>query len=98
MSKTSSRFDQIVNRLNVGQDEVRSRHGIIECHLASIDPGNGQAEGLAANEIRELRLPGMQNGFLRAAGMLDQITKQRAVRLVSLRPLRRTHEIELSLQ
>jgi hypothetical protein len=84
--------------LNVGKDEVRSRYGIIQRHLASVDPGDGQAERLAANQIRKLRLPGMQNFFLGAAGMLDQVTKQRAVRLVALRPLRRTHEVELSLQ
>src|SRR5690348_2446100 len=40
----------------------------------------------------------MQNFFLGAAGMLDQVTKQRTVRLVPLRPLGRTHEVELSLQ
>src|SRR5262249_56419341 len=35
-----------------------------------------QSERLAANQIRKLRLPDMQNFFLGAVGMLDQVTKQ----------------------
>jgi hypothetical protein len=42
--------------------------------------------------------PGMQDVFLGAACMLDQVSEQRAVGLVAACALRRAHQIEFALQ
>ena len=66
--------------------------------LPPVDPGDGQSERLAADQIGELRLPGMEDLVFCDTRIVDQIAKQRSVRLVTLRPLRRANEIEIALQ
>src|SRR5882672_4350902 len=92
-----SEFDDGAERREVAEDEIGTRDRIVERHAAAIDPGDGQAEGLAADEVGELRLPGMENLVLRHAGIGDQGTEERAVRLVALGALGRADEVETPL-
>ena len=61
---------------------------------APIDPGDSQAQRLAAHQIGELRLTRMENVLLRHAGIVDEVAKERAVRLVALGALSRADDIE----
>jgi len=56
--------------------------------VAAVDPGDGQSERLAADQIGELRLSEWNISFFATPGIVDQIAKQRSVRLVALRTLR----------
>src|SRR5207253_4480447 len=75
-------FNDIIQRLNVGQDEVRAWHRIVERDTAAVDPRDGQSERLSTDQIGELRLAGMEDLVLRDAGIVDQVAEQRSVRLV----------------
>src|SRR5882757_932225 len=90
--------DDIAERMNVRKNEVRRRNRRIERNLAAVDPGYGQSKRFAADEIGELRLPGMKDLVFRNACVRDQIAKQRAVGFVSFGALRRTHQVEVLLQ
>jgi hypothetical protein len=84
--------------LDVREDEVRTRHGIVQGHVAAVDPGDGQSERLAADEIGELRLTRVEDLVLRYARVLDQVAKQGAVGLIALGPLRGADQVEVSLK
>src|SRR5262249_55945840 len=73
-------------------------NGVVQGDAAAVDPGDGQAQRLATDKIGELGLPTMQDIGVRHAGMRDEISKQRAVRVVALGALRGADEIEGSLQ
>ena len=60
-----------------GKNEVRARHCGAERDLAAIDPDDGQAERLAADQIGELRLSGVQDLVLGTACMLEQVSRAR---------------------
>src|SRR5262249_37469107 len=74
------------------------RHGRVESYLAPIDPGDGQSERFAADKIGELRLARVKDLVFRDARILDQVAKQRAVRLVAPSPLRSAYQVEVSPQ
>ena len=57
--------DDAAQGLNVRENEIRTRNGSVEGYLAAVDPGNGQSERFAADEVGELRLPGVQDLVLR---------------------------------
>ena len=84
--------------LDIRENEIRAGNGSVEGYLAAVDPGDGQSQRFAADEIGELRLPGVQDLVLRDARILDQVAKQRAVRLVAIGPLRGAYQVEVSLQ
>jgi hypothetical protein len=93
-----SQFDKIAQRLNIRKDEIRTRNGGVESDLAAVDPGNGQSKRFTADEIGELRLPGVQDLILRTTRIFDQIAKQRSIGLVALGSLCRAYQVEVSLQ
>jgi hypothetical protein len=90
--------DDAAQGLNIRENEIRARDGSVEGYLSAVDPSNGQSKRFAADEIGELRLPGVQDLVLRDARILDQIAKKRAVRFVALGPLRGAYQVEVSLQ
>src|ERR1700722_16533632 len=91
-----SHVDNATERLNVRKDKIRTRNGSVQGDLATVDPGNRQSERLAADEIGELRLPGVQDFLFGATRLFDQEAKQRAVGLIALGPLGRAHQVEVS--
>jgi len=80
------------------ENEIRTRNRSVEHNLATVDPGDGQSKRLAADEIGELRLSGVQDFVPGATCIFDQVAKQRTVGLVAFRPLCRAHQVEVSLQ
>jgi hypothetical protein len=52
------------------------RNGSGEHNLATVNSGNGQSERLAADEIGELRLSGVQYFVPGATCIFDQVAKQ----------------------
>src|ERR1035438_6522343 len=88
--------NKLDQRLHVRQNKIWARNGIVERDSAAVDPGDGQSERLAADQIGKLGLPGVKDLVPGAARIFNQITKQRAIRLVPFRPLCRAHQIEIS--
>ena len=82
----------------IGQTKIRAGDGRVEGYLATVDPSNGQSKRFAADEIGELRLPGVQDLVFGDARILDQVAKQGAVGFVALGPLRGAYQVEVSLQ
>src|SRR5712664_1839346 len=82
-SLISLNADDAAQGLNIRENEIRAWDASVECYLATVDPSNGQSKRFAADEIGELRLPGVQDLVLSDARILDQVAKERAVRLVA---------------
>lgn len=89
--------DDAAQGLNIRENEIRAGDGTVEGYLAAVDPSDGQSSRFAADEVRELRLPGVQDIVLRDARILDQVAKQRAVRLIAPGPLRGAYQVEVPL-
>ena len=64
-----SGLDQIEQRGDVREHVVRLRHGRVQRDAAAVDPRDRQAQRLAADHVRELRLAGMQDVVAAASGM-----------------------------
>ena len=92
------RLYEFAEGLNIGENVVRARNGAVQRDLAPVDPGDGQPKRFAADQIRELRLPRMQDVFFGGARMIDQVSEQCAVGLIAPRALRRSApEIEFAV-
>ena len=66
----------------------------MQFEIASVDPGNRQAQRLAADHVGVLRLAGVQNLRNRHPSVGDQVAEEGSVRLVAASPFRRTYEID----
>src|SRR3984957_20800600 len=90
-------LDQRNQRCNVRKNEIGLWHGRSQFDVAPVDPGDRQAERLAADHVGELRLPGMQDLIQGNAGVLQQIAEESPVRLVAARLFGRENQIEFAL-
>src|ERR1700730_17773383 len=62
--------------------------------IAPVDPGDRQAQRLAADHVGVLRLAGVQNLRNRHASVGDQVAEEGPARLVDASPFSRTYEID----
>src|SRR4030095_8366383 len=85
---------EIPERGEAGKGEIRAGHARVQAEPSPIDPRDGQAERLAADHVRELRLPGMKNLFQADSGARDEIAEEAPVRLVAARLLGGADEVE----
>ena len=65
---------------------------------APVDPGDPQPERLAPDQVGELRLVGVEDLVLADCRMIDEVSEQRAVRLVALGTFGGADEVELAPQ
>jgi hypothetical protein len=52
--------DEAAQGLNIRENEIRAWDGSVEGYLAAVNPSDGRSQRFAADEIGELRLPGVQ--------------------------------------
>src|SRR5262249_56525894 len=66
----------------------------VQVDATPVDPARREAERLAADHVGELRLTGVQNFRYRDPRLRDQVSEQRAVRLVTAGSFGRADQIK----
>ena len=88
--------EQITQGFESVKDEVGPRNLGTQIEIATINPSYSEAQGLSAYHIGELRLPGVQYLLNCYPRMIQKISKESAVRLVTVRSLGCADKVELS--
>src|SRR6516165_4303072 len=86
--------EQRQQRTDVGENVVGRRHTWVEVDATPVDPAHRQAERLAADHVGELRLTEVQDVRYRDPRLRDQVSEQRAVRLVTAGSFGRAYQIK----